>query len=232
MIYDISPLITTELAVFPGDVSFSRNVTLDMNKGDSLSLSSIVTTLHLGAHADAPSHYHKDGVSIDQCSLSRYIGPCQVLDASHVSGELNLKNLGPFDVVCERVLFKTKSILNVNQWQEDFSYLSPELVNSLAEKGVKLIGIDTPSMDFSKSKELETHLTFFKSKISILEGLVLDEIKSGNYLLVAFPLKIKDAEASPVRAVLIDSIHSILNGSSPTVLSSLSGRRTDIEDGF
>jgi arylformamidase len=177
---------------------------MDFNRGDHLSLSSITTTLHLGAHADAPSHYHKEGKSIESCSLSRYLGPCQVLDVSHHTGELTLEKILPFDVLAERILFKTKSIKNVNLWQENFTYLSPELVGVLAKKGVKLIGIDTPSMDFSKSQELEAHQSFYKNDISILEGLELDEIKSGVYVLVALPLKIGGAEASPVRAVLLE----------------------------
>lgn len=205
MIYDISPLISPELAVFPGDVPFSRNVSMDFTKGDSLSLSSITSTLHIGAHADAPSHYHKEGVSIEYCSLSRYFGTCQVIDASSLSDEMTLEKLGSIEILAERVLFKTKSLRALSVWQDDFCFLSPDLVRHLALKGVKLIGIDTPSMDFAKSKELEAHQAFFQNDISILEGLVLDNIRSGLYVLVAFPLKMEGAEASPVRAVLLDS---------------------------
>lgn len=204
MIYDISPLITSDLAVFPGDVPFSRKVSMDFNQGDFLSLSSITSTLHIGAHADAPSHYHQDGISIDQCSLDLYFGPCQVMDISHLSDEITLEKIGSIEILAERFLFKTKSLRSLSTWQNDFCFLSPELVKYLASKGVKLIGIDTPSMDFAKSKELAAHQAFFQSGISILEGLVLDNIKPGVYVLVAFPLKMAGAEASPVRAVLLD----------------------------
>lgn len=204
MIYDISPLITSDLAVFPGDVAFSRNISMDFSKGDSLSLSSITSTLHIGAHADAPSHYHKDGISIDQCSLDRYFGRCQVMDVSHLSDEMTLEKMGPIEILAERLLFKTKSLRSLSVWQNDFCFLSPELVKHLADKGVKLIGIDTPSMDFAKSKELAAHQAFYQCGISILEGLVLDDIKAGVYVLAAFPLKMAGAEASPVRAVLLD----------------------------
>jgi arylformamidase len=180
---------------------------MDFAQGDPLSLSSIESTLHLGAHADAPSHYHKEGVSIDQCSLETYVGPCQVIDASSLKGELTLEKLGLVDILAPRILFKTNSILDVNVWQEDFSYLSPELIDWLAAQQVKLIGIDTPSMDHSQSKSLETHQAFFKNHISILEGLVLQAVSPGLYVLIALPLKIHGAEASPVRAVLLDQIH-------------------------
>lgn len=205
MIHDISPLITPELAVFPGDVPFSRNVSMDFIKGDSLSLSSIASTLHIGAHADAPSHYHKEGMSIEQCSLTRYFGMCQVIDVSHLSDEMTLEKIGTVEILAERILFKTKSLRTLSAWQDDFCFLSPELVKHMALKGVKLIGIDTPSMDYAKSKELEAHQAFFQNDISILEGLVLDDIMPGLYVLVAFPLKLAGAEASPVRAVLLDS---------------------------
>ncbi len=181
------------------------------SQGDHLSLSSVTSTLHIGSHADAPSHYHREGKGIDQSSLSTYLGHCQVIDVSHISGEINLEKMGkPFEIASERVLFKTKSIQNVCVWQDDFSYMSPELVYFLAGKGVKLIGIDTPSMDFSKSKELEAHQAFHQTKVSILEGLVLDDIHPGFYILIALPLKIQGAEASPVRAVLLDESLSIL----------------------
>lgn len=204
MIYDISPLITADLAVFPGDVAFSRQISMDFCKGDALSLSSITSTLHIGAHADAPIHYHPEGKSIDECDLTIYLGPCQVIDVSDFRGEIGEEVLARFDLSTERILFKTKSILNVNQWQDDFSYLSPGVVDHLGTKGVKLVGIDTPSMDFSKSKKLEAHQAFFRNQVAILEGLMLDSVNPGRYTLVALPLKIKGAEASPVRAILID----------------------------
>lgn len=203
MIHDISPLITPSLAVFPGDVAFQRKVSMDFAKGDHLSLSAIETTLHLGAHADAPSHYHKEGVSIEHCPLETYFGPCQVIDVSEIEGELTLEKLGPVEISAPRVLFKTNSIQNVNVWQEEFAYLTPEVIDWLAARQVQLIGIDTPSMDHAKSKSLECHQAFYRNRLAILEGLVLRDIPAGLYVLVAFPLKMQGAEASPVRAVLL-----------------------------
>jgi arylformamidase len=89
-----------------------------------------------------------------------------------------------------------------NQWQEDFSYLAPEVIEYLAGQGVILIGIDTPSVDHSTSKELGAHQAVFRFGMAILEGLDLSEVSGGLYQLIALPLKIKGAEASPVRAVL------------------------------
>ncbi len=202
MIIDISPLITPDIAVFPGDVRFERSVSMDFKKGDSLSLSSITTTLHLGSHADAPSHYHPEGKSIDECPLETYFGPCQVIDVSHIQGEITKENLGPVDLLAPRILFKTKSIKNIYEWQVNFSTLSSELVQHLSSQKVILIGIDTPSMDHSQSKDLSTHQEFFRTQIAILEGLELGSVDPGVYGLSALPLKIKGVEASPVRAIL------------------------------
>ena len=78
-IYDISPLISPRLAVFPGDQAFSRKVALDYAKGDHLVLSSLTMTSHLGAHADAPSHYHPRGETLEKRPLSPYLGCAQVV---------------------------------------------------------------------------------------------------------------------------------------------------------
>ena len=100
-------------------------------------------------------------------------------------------------------MFKTNSFLDPNQWRNDFNSLSPELIYYLNEKGVFLIGIDTPSIDPANSKKLESHKQILKYNISNLEGLYLKEAKEGLYQLIAMPLKIKGGEASPVRAVLL-----------------------------
>lgn len=204
MIYDISPLISSKTAVFPGDVEFQRKVSMDFSQGDHISLSAIVSTLHLGAHADAPSHYHSQGKSIDQCDLHIYLGRCQVVDVSSFRGELQPSVLEGLEIQAPRVLFKTNSIVSTDHWQNDFTFLSPALVKKLSEQNVKLIGIDTPSMDHAQSKTLDGHQAFYQQGISILEGLVLENVPAGIYYLIALPLKIKDGEASPVRAILMD----------------------------
>ena len=92
-----------------------------------------------------------------------------------------------------------------NRWNPDFQSLSPELVHSLADQGVRLIGIDTPSVDPSDSKALESHQALFERNLSVLEGIVLDQVPEGIYSLIALPLRLKDADASPVRAILLEA---------------------------
>lgn len=200
---DISPEIHERIAVFPGDTSFTRTVSLDMARGDHLTLSSMTGTVHVGAHADAPSHYVRDGEGISSRSLALYIGICDVV---HVEKVMN-RRIRPADVDMnrswsERVLFRTDSYQDPDLWSDGFASLSPELVDSLAAEGVRLIGIDTPSIDPAQSKELEAHQAVARHDMAILEGLVLSAVTPGRYELIAPPLKIKGADAGPVRAVL------------------------------
>ena len=203
-IYDISPLITPEIAVFPGDTEFRSRVLLDMKKGDNLTLSSMTTTVHLGAHADAPSHYSRLGPSIAERDLSLYLGPAQVIEVERVAQKrISVADLGSISIQAPRVLFKTRSFPHPNRWTSDFMALSPELINFLAEKQVVLVGVDTPSVDLADDKYLISHQAILKHDMAVLEGIVLEEVKPGLYDLIALPLKIMNADASPVRAILL-----------------------------
>jgi len=205
-IIDISPLISEEMAVFPGDTPFNREKTLAFEKGDHLALSSMTTTLHLGAHTDAPNHYHPDGVGISERDLHPYLGPCQVIE---VHKEEPMARIKPEDLVdvrihTPRILFKTQSFPDPNRWVDDFTALSPELIHFLSDKGITLVGIDTPSVDPSPAKVLSSHLAIYECDMAILEGIVLSHVAQGEYQLIALPLKLKGADASPVRAILVE----------------------------
>ena len=202
--FDISPLIGPELATFPGDQPFSRQVALSFEQGDHLELSSVTTTLHLGAHADAECHYRSGGQGIEARSLNHYVGLCQVLAAEGrpAAARLGLEDVDVSQVKASRLLLRTKSFPRPQEWTDDFNSLSPELVEALAHKGVITVGIDTPSIDPSNSKDLPCHQQVFKHNMAILEGLVLKDVPEGLYILIAPPLKIQGADASPVRALL------------------------------
>lgn len=202
-ILDISPVIHEKTAVFPGDTPFSRQVVLDTKEGNHLTLSHMTTTMHLGAHADSTSHYHSDGQGIENKDLSVYLGQCQVVTVSTTRGARIFPSDIRVKIESPRVLFRTLSFPNPDLWNSDFNSLSPELIDELSGKGVILVGIDTPSVDPHDSKNLESHAALYRNKVSVLEGLVLDAVLDGLYTLVALPLKIKDADASPVRAVLL-----------------------------
>ncbi len=201
--FDITPTICEDTAVFPGDVAFKRNISLSFKNNDNILLSSISSTLHIGAHADSTNHYHKDGQGIDKRKLHYYMGSVQVIDININKGKrIKISDIKK-DIIAPRVLFKTKSFEDPNKWNNDFNSLSEELIEYLAEKNVILVGIDTPSVDPHDDKELISHNCIYKNNMAILEGIVLDEVNEGVYQLIALPLKIKNADAGPVRAILI-----------------------------
>ncbi len=209
---DISPTISESLNVWPGDNGFSREVLADTEKGANITLSTIRTTVHLGSHADASNHYGtkaEGAVGIDAMPLRHYVGPCRVVSVlASVSRGVSGRRIVPadivdFDAITEpRVLLKTCSFPDPHQWNSDFDALSVELVEALAARGVITIGIDTPSVDVQDSKDLPAHRAILRHKIAIIEGLRLAAVEPGVYELMAAPLKLAGADASPVRAVL------------------------------
>jgi arylformamidase len=203
-ILDISPTISETTPVFPGDTPYRRNLAMGFARGDHLELSSIATTVHIGAHADAPIHYHAEGAGISERALDIYVGRCQVIDLSdHPPQEISPQHLEKVEIQAPRILFKTKTFPHRGPWQHEFSYLCPELINCLADLGVRLVGIDTPSIDYADAKDLLSHQMVYRRDLAILEGLDLDQVIPGIYQLIAAPLKLKGADASPVRAMLL-----------------------------
>ena len=201
-IYDLSPPLSDTLAVWPGDSTPSREVLLDMKRGDNLTLSTLRTTVHAGSHADAPNHYGADAHGIEAVDLARYIGPAQVLSCPCERGTRVGCEILPDVGQQTRLLLRTGTYPDPQVFSEDFAALEPDLIDELHARGVQLVGIDTPSVDLFHSKDLPAHQRFLTNEMSILEGLVLTEVPDGVYELVALPLKLVDFDASPVRAIL------------------------------
>jgi len=203
-IHDISPLVSERIGVWPGDVPLTRQTVQSMAAGDNLDLSAIHTTVHLGAHADAPCHYRAGGAAIHERPLDLFLGPCQVfrvelprhtrIRPEHLDGPLR----------APRVLLRTGTFPDPEDFNTDFAALSVELVEFLAAGGVRLVGIDTPSVDLFEDRALEAHKALGRFDMANLEGLVLEGVDPGLYTLVALPLKLEGADASPVRAVLLE----------------------------
>jgi arylformamidase len=200
---DISPPIDATIAVWPGDTPFAQTFNAEMSAGANLTLSDIRTTLHVGAHTDAASHYVPDGEDIASRSLDYYVGPCTVVQVEVRRGERILpRHIEGKHIAAPRLLFRTGTFPDPRNWNDDFASLSPELVETLHERGVILVGIDTPSVDPFDSKPLEAHHVLAAHNMANLEGLVLEGVDEGDYELIALPLRIVGGDASPVRAVL------------------------------
>lgn len=202
MLYDISPLVSSRLAVWPGDSAPSREVLMDLARGDSVTLSTLRSTVHAGAHADAPSHYGPGAPAIEAARLEVYLGPCQVVRAEVPRGSRVGRGMLAAPVSAERVLIATNSFPDPERWNADFAGLEPALVDELAAAGVRLVGVDTPSVDLADSKDLPSHARCLAHGMAILEGLVLAGVPDGRYELIALPLRLEGFDASPVRAVL------------------------------
>lgn len=201
-LYDITPAVTPSLQVWPGDTKPQREVLLDMQEGANITLSTLRTSVHVGAHADAPNHYGKDAPGIETRDLDYYLGRCQVIRvAAERKTRITTEQL-PARVEAERVLLATDSYPDPRSFNQDFAALCPNLVDALHGQGVCLIGVDTPSVDLFDSKDLPAHQRFLLNDMAILEGLVLREVPEGVYELIALPLKLVGFDASPVRAVL------------------------------
>lgn len=202
MIYDISPLIDGKLQVWPGDTAPSRETLCDIEEGSNITLSTLHATVHLGSHADAPVHYGKGAPSMAERSLDYYLGRCQVVSVDVGRGQRISPDHLKEKATAERILFRTGTYPDPTVFNEDFAAFSPELIDLLHESGVRLIGIDTPSVDLFASKGLPAHQALLRHDMANLEGLVLKDVPDGTYDLCALPLKLKGYDGSPVRAVL------------------------------
>ena len=202
-LWDITPAIDTATPVWPGDTPVGIERVWRMEAGSPVNVARLTLSPHTGAHTDAPLHYDAQGVAIGAVSLDAYLGRCRVIHCigatpvvtpEHVAGAL--ADLPP------RVLLRTYQRAPTTTWDSGFCAVAPETIDLLASHGVKLIGIDTPSLDPQDSKTMDAHHRIRAHKMAILEGIVLDAVTPGDYELIALPLKFATLDASPVRAVL------------------------------
>ena len=204
-IYDISPPVGPASPVFPGDTAYQQLWTATLAPGCPVNVSALTLSPHIGAHADAPLHYDPAGAAVGALDLMPYLGPCRVIHAiapgpliewHHLAHAL--KNLPP------RLLVRTYQRMPVDQWDPNLSAFAPATLERLADLGVLLVGIDSASIDPADSKTLPSHQVIRQRGLRVLENLVLDAIPEGDYELIALPLKLMLADASPVRAILRD----------------------------
>lgn len=200
-LWDISQRLRPGLPVWPGDTEFSAARTWQMEAGSPVNVSALTLSTHSGTHADAPLHYAGDGVDIASLSLEPYLGECLVVDARGVGAEIGVGDL-PHLHSADRVLFRTWDAFPYEAWEDSFTAIAPETIEWLAVQGVKLVGTDAPSLDPQDSKDMPAHKAVLAADMRVLEGLVLDDVPEGRYELIALPLAIAGADASPVRAVL------------------------------
>ncbi len=200
-IWDISPPVDAQAAVFPGDTAYSQQLHFTLSADCPVNVNAITMSPHTGAHADAPMHYAAGGAAVGTLDLAPFLGPCRVIHCLNTGPLVEPHHLAhALDNLPPRVLIRTAP--RASQEWASFTALAPESVATLAIKNVVLIGIDTPSVDPSNSQTLPAHQQLHRLNLRVLENLVLDDVPEGDYELIALPLKLTQADASPVRAIL------------------------------
>jgi len=204
-IWDISEPIEPATAPFPGDTPFSQEWVLRMDRGHSCNVSTIRMSVHVGSHADAPLHFDPAGRDSASTELAPYLGRCRVVD---VAGEgspalIPAAALTPARIGgATRVLLRTGARHDHTRFDERFAALGAAAARALVAAGVRLVGIDTPSVDHATCKQLAGHHVLHEGGVAILENLDLSAVPPGEYELIALPLRIVGGDASPVRAIL------------------------------
>jgi arylformamidase len=198
---DISRPLSGGPACWPGDVPFTFHLGWTIAAGASVNVGSIQTSVHTATHCDAPFHFDDAGLTVDQIPPDHFIGPAWVVDVrgwprwGDVLQELDF-------VDTPRVLFRTGDWPDTSRFPDAIPVMEPNLPDWLGDRGVRLIGVDLPSVDPLDSKTLDRHRALGRRGIVIVEGLWLEDAPAGRYELMAAPLKIVGADGAPLRAVL------------------------------
>lgn len=203
ILYDITQPLVAGHPVWPGDAACRIEWMSRLGPGVRSNHSELRMSPHTGTHADGPFHMLADGVMIGAAPLDAYVGPARVVDAA---GRASLDAAWARGVLAggapERLLVRTGAWTDPAVFPTRFAALNEEAVRMLVDAGLRLFGTDAPSPDPFESQELTAHHVLLGAGAGILENVALDGVPPGEYELIALPLRLVEAEASPVRAVL------------------------------
>ena len=198
---DISRPLSAAAACWPGDVPFTFRLGWTIAAGASVNVGSIQTSVHTATHCDAPFHFDDAGATVDQLPPDLFIGPAWVVDVRGRNRWRDVMQESDLSAT-PRVLFRTGGWPDTSRFPDAIPVMEPDLPDWLGERGVRLIGVDLPSVDPLDSKTLDRHHALGRRGIVILEGLWLADVPEGRYELIAAPLKLVGADGSPLRAIL------------------------------
>ena len=204
---DISILVRPGTPEWPGDTPYSCRWTWSMSAGASVNVSAITMSPHVGTHADAPLHVRDGWPASDALLPDAFVGPAIVVGLEEMQGPIDSSVLAarlPSRV--ERLLLRTGRSIASGTFPASWPALTPACVRWLAGRGLRLVGVDAPSVDDRESKTLDTHRALFEANASVLENLDLRAVPDGRYELVALPLRVEGLDAAPVRAVLVEAV--------------------------
>ncbi len=199
---DITQPFQNTIATWPGDTPFHFELAFTKEQTGSVNIGRFTTSTHTGTHADAPYHFDVNAPTIEQLDVNIYIGEALVIDLSDKTEICrgDLEEINFYGV--SRVLFKLHSIVDTQRFPNRVPVIHPEIAAFLHEKGIRLIGVDCPSVDALESKSLDTHHALYRHGIHIIENLMLEQVLPGLYDFIGIPLKIVGADGAPVRAVI------------------------------
>ena len=207
-IIDITAPVSPKSVMWPGQDAPSREFASHTDRGDSSTVSRWELSAHTGTHADARMHFIPGGWTMESLELSRCVGPCRVVDLTHLEGHVSRADLEAAEVAgTTRLLLKTRNseqgLLDREGFVEDYAAISLEAAGYLVEIGVEMVGVDYLSVEPFEDKEFNTHHALLGADVVIFEGLVLAGVQPGEYFLACLPLKLVGSDGSPVRAILI-----------------------------
>jgi arylformamidase len=203
VLYDVSVAVRVGTPEWPGDAPFGCGWTTRIADGASVNLSSISGSPHVGTHADAPLHVHDGWRASDALPLAAFLGEALVLDVSGAgAGPLSLAAEDARLDGVERLLLRTGRTIATGAFPDDWPVLATATAAALARRGVRLVGVDAPSVDQRESKSLDVHRALFGGGAYVLENLDLREVREGRYELIALPQRLVGLDAAPVRAIL------------------------------
>lgn len=205
VLIDITRTMDKNIPVWPGSIEFSQ-LLVKNHQENKMKESQVCFNLHTGTHVDAPSHFIEGKSDIDEINPAKFCGQAQVIDY-YLDTPMNVDFFQKLNLSNEisKILLKTRNS-NHNghngHFDKNFIAITASAARWLVERQIDLIGIDGPSIQSFHDNGNATHEILLGQDIIVLENLDLSSVVPGHYELFAFPLKIKDAEASPVRAIL------------------------------
>ena len=210
-VWDISRTLSNDFAEWPGDESFHYRLTKEIAKGATVNLGAVTMSIHNGTHADARFHFDSKGASIEKAPLEVYLGRTTVVDLAQSfsqSREKHLITLEDLRLHAEDIAATSRLLVKTDRWSdstvfpEQIPVIAADVPGWLQKNGVKLLGLDLPSMDEIDSKSLQNHHALARAGIAIVESLDLSNVAPGIYNFAGLPLKIAGADGAPMRAIL------------------------------
>ena len=211
-IIDITRTVDPKMLKWPDDTEPpSQEFVTHTDNGDPATVSEWKMSSHTGTHMDARMHFIPSGWTMEALDLSRSVGPCRLVDLTHVEGHVGRADLEAAEVAGQvRLLLKTRNsngwLMQREEFEEGYSAISREAAEYLVEIGVETIGVDYLSVEPFEDGEFNTHHTLLGADVVILEGLLLTEVEPGEYFLACLPLKLAGSDGSPARAILIRNL--------------------------